>query len=217
MNEISCNAVRDLLPLYVDGVVSEETRQEIINHLSKCPECHAEYEQLQKELTLPANPDLHSESAHALKSIKHTIVKKKIMIAAASVLVTLSLVIAGYFVVTEVGPVHDYLFPELHAVVNNTSSEHWQPVTLYHDGAGTETTNVLIFDRIFYNKELINHANSDSEVTIQILDVIGNPVMEPLVVQPGESVSLKQLENHTEYRIEAKITGTGKKVFLNIV
>ena len=214
MNKISCNVVKDLLPLYIDGAVSEETKIEIEKHLSECAECHNEYMMLKKEVVLPANPDLHSESANALKIMKHKLTKKKIIISTVSVLVTLTIVVAAYFVVTEVGPVHNYVYPELHAVVNNISSDDWQPVMLYRDSAGSETMSTFVFDSAFYNKEIVNHANSDSEVMIRVFDVNGNIVIDNLEVQPGQSASLDQLDDKIEYRIEAKITGN--KVFLNI-
>ena len=169
---------------------------------------------LKKDVVLPANPDLHSESANALKTMKHKLTKKKIVISVVSVLVTLALAIAAYFVVTEVGPVHNYVYPELHAVVNNIPSDDWQPVMLYRDRAGVETTSTFVFDSAFYNKEIVNHANSDSEVMIRVLDGNGNIVIDNLEVQPGHSASLDLLDDKTEYRIEAKITG--EKVFLNI-
>ena len=215
MSKISCNVMRDILPLYVDGVVSEETRKEIAEHLSECSECQKEYVLLKKDVALPANPDLHNESANALKNMKHKLTKKKIIISVVSVLVTLALVIAGYFVVTEIGPVHNYVYPELHAVVNNIPSDDWQPVMLYRDAAGAETTSAFVFDSAFYNKEIVNHANSDSEVVIRVLDVNGNIVIDNLEVQPGHSASLDQLDDKTEYRIEAKITEG--KVILNIL
>ena len=214
MSKISCNAVRDLLPLYIDGVVSEETKSEVEKHLSECSECQNEYVLLKKEVVLPSNPDLRSESANALKTMKHKLTKKKIVISVMSVLMTLALVIVGYFVVTEVGPVHDYVYPQLHAVVNYASSNDWQPVTLYRDAAGVETTNTFVFDSAFYNKKIVNHANSDSEVMIRVLDVDGNIIIDNLEVQPGHSASLDQLDDKTEYRIEAKIA-EGKAI-LNI-
>ena len=85
----------------------------------------------------------------------------------------------------------------------------------YRDAAGAETTSTFVFDSAFYNKEIVNHANSDSEVVIRVLDVNGNIVIDNLEVQPGHSVSLDQLDDKTEYRIEAKITEG--KVILNIL
>ncbi len=41
-----CCFVSDLLPLYVEGMVSEETANRISNHLDGCPACRAEYDAL---------------------------------------------------------------------------------------------------------------------------------------------------------------------------
>ena len=45
-----CHVVRDLLPLYHDGVVSAETRSAVGEHLMECADCRAEYEQMEKAL-----------------------------------------------------------------------------------------------------------------------------------------------------------------------
>ena len=35
MKKISCNIIKDILPLYLDGVVSDDTRQMVEEHLSE--------------------------------------------------------------------------------------------------------------------------------------------------------------------------------------
>lgn len=42
MMDISCQVIRDLLPLYHDGVCSDESRRLVERHLRDCPECRAE-------------------------------------------------------------------------------------------------------------------------------------------------------------------------------
>ena len=39
MNTVPCEVVRDLLPLYVEGLTSEETNRFIEEHISQCEEC----------------------------------------------------------------------------------------------------------------------------------------------------------------------------------
>ena len=58
MNTIRCSIVEDLLPLYIDGALREETAQAVREHLSACPACRNEYEKLAQTLTLPSAPDL---------------------------------------------------------------------------------------------------------------------------------------------------------------
>ena len=49
-----CYVVRDLLPLYVEDMVSPETAKYIRAHLAECAECEAEFEALKAEGALAA-------------------------------------------------------------------------------------------------------------------------------------------------------------------
>lgn len=40
---MNCDVIRDLLPLYADGAVSEKTKALINDHLQTCPECRHFY------------------------------------------------------------------------------------------------------------------------------------------------------------------------------
>ena len=44
-----CSVVRDILPLYIENMVSEETGEFISEHIAGCPECAAELETLKNE------------------------------------------------------------------------------------------------------------------------------------------------------------------------
>lgn len=46
---LTCPVVRDLLPLYHDGVVSEETSLLVEEHISKCADCAVELKKLSEE------------------------------------------------------------------------------------------------------------------------------------------------------------------------
>ena len=47
-----CNIFRDLLPLYVENMVSEETAQYINEHLKECSECQKEFEIAKEEINI---------------------------------------------------------------------------------------------------------------------------------------------------------------------
>ncbi len=53
--ELTCPIVRDLLPLYHDGVVSDETSEAIEKHIDRCADCAVELKHLDEELPLPKN------------------------------------------------------------------------------------------------------------------------------------------------------------------
>ena len=50
MNRLSCNIVRDLLPLYCDKVLEEESLVELEKHLKECRTCQEIYEKMNREL-----------------------------------------------------------------------------------------------------------------------------------------------------------------------
>ena len=47
---IPCELIRDLLPLYVDGLTSEASNREIKEHLETCGSCRERYERMKREL-----------------------------------------------------------------------------------------------------------------------------------------------------------------------
>ena len=72
MNKLDCPIVRDLLPLYIDQVVSPETAQAVEEHLEDCPDCRREYESLTAHLpeTLPEETDTSRQFGDFIKRVK---------------------------------------------------------------------------------------------------------------------------------------------------
>ena len=50
--KISCDIIKDLLPLYYDGVCSADSKAIIEAHLAQCADCRAELAEMGKELTV---------------------------------------------------------------------------------------------------------------------------------------------------------------------
>ncbi|MBH5319400.1 zf-HC2 domain-containing protein [Paenibacillus sp. GSMTC-2017] len=53
MNEIKCEIINDLLPLYIDNVCSEESRQLVEEHFDSCSNCKYRAEKLQHNIAIP--------------------------------------------------------------------------------------------------------------------------------------------------------------------
>ena len=53
MNKINCNVIKDILPLYVDDLVSEDTKALVESHLKKCDSCMEEYRKMANVLQMP--------------------------------------------------------------------------------------------------------------------------------------------------------------------
>ena len=77
MKKITCDIIKDILPLYVDDVVSMDTRTMVEEHLAECENCK-------------------KEQAEVLKNLKKTFKNKKNRISIISVLATAG-VIAGVY------------------------------------------------------------------------------------------------------------------------
>ena len=67
--DISCKIIEDLLPLYIDGVCSEESKKLVEEHLSECSRCEDMFKQM-KSLCLPKQDiDVNLNEAEALRDL----------------------------------------------------------------------------------------------------------------------------------------------------
>ncbi len=80
-----CKLIQDLLPLYYDGVCSDESREIIEGHLSECAECSRIFGEIREadSVSIPAAPIHEMQKANSLKKVKRKILRKQILIAAA--------------------------------------------------------------------------------------------------------------------------------------
>ncbi len=85
---MDCNVIKDLLPLYVDGVCSMESRELIEAHLAQCPECQKNLESMQAQIT-----------GQEIVVPKPIIKKKKVYLWIASVLQSV-LMLGSFFILT---------------------------------------------------------------------------------------------------------------------
>ena len=94
-NELDCEIVRDLLPLYHDGVVSETTQAAVKQHIEKCDKCSEELKALQADLPCegPATPVTGKKFANMMRSQK----KKRILWTGISAVLIIALLVGGYF------------------------------------------------------------------------------------------------------------------------
>ena len=80
--KISCNIIEDLLPLYVDDMVSEDSRQLVEEHLKECTTCQKMMEEMKKENSLGHGKeglaDAERKAIEPLKKIRRKIRRKRI-------------------------------------------------------------------------------------------------------------------------------------------
>lgn len=96
-NNINCEIVKDLLPLYHDNVVSDTTAIAVEEHLNNCEECSKEYDNLCTELIATLSNEEKGVKT-LLKSIKHKGLIKGIIIA----VLCIAVLISSFYVLTQV-------------------------------------------------------------------------------------------------------------------
>lgn len=100
MNKISCNIIGDLLPLYVDGAVSEDTKKLVEEHLAECADCKKAAEEMGKELVLSVHETVRAAETSFLQKMKKTWQKRRIRTAVISVAVTAGVILGSYMALT---------------------------------------------------------------------------------------------------------------------
>ena len=86
MKKITCEIIKDILPLYVDDVVSADTRTMVEAHLAECESCKKEAEVMSKSIKIPLHKTVEKEQSEVLHNLKKTFKNKKIRISIISVL-----------------------------------------------------------------------------------------------------------------------------------
>lgn len=96
MTNLPCDVIRDLLPLYVDGVCSEESRAAVEAHLESCESCKAEYQRLLDAEKLVPKQEINLTQAEekqikALRRVKRRLNKRRILAVLLTVIVVVGI------------------------------------------------------------------------------------------------------------------------------
>lgn len=59
-NELDCSIVKDLLPLYIDGMLSDESKKSVENHIKTCSSCKEVYENMSAPINTEKPPELNN-------------------------------------------------------------------------------------------------------------------------------------------------------------
>jgi predicted anti-sigma-YlaC factor YlaD len=105
--KISCEIIKDLLPLYLDGVCSDDSKALIEEHLVECDNCKAELQAMKGEL-FANRKEQNLKEAEAVKKLSRRWKKGMMKSVLKGVLITL-LVIAAIALVL-------YLFMDIRAL-----------------------------------------------------------------------------------------------------
>lgn len=87
----NCNVARDLMPLVIDGVASEESQQYVGEHIAECTECALTYGAMRVELPRANQEKERAEMEKAAKAMKKK--RRKRMLWAVAIGAALSIVL----------------------------------------------------------------------------------------------------------------------------
>ena len=102
MNKVSCDIINDILPLYLDDVVSEDTKHMVEEHLTYCSDCAVKAERMKCDIEKEIKKKTEENEKQSLLAVKQRIKKKRLIIAVVTgviaALVILSLVFLMNFI-----------------------------------------------------------------------------------------------------------------------
>lgn len=81
-----CNVIKDILPLYVENIVSDDTKTFVEEHLANCSKCKQQLKVMKTPSKIPTNV----EDVVPLKNLRRKLFKKRI----ATIILTIALVLA---------------------------------------------------------------------------------------------------------------------------
>lgn len=96
MKKISCDIIRDLLPLYLDEVVSDDTRELVEEHLETCDSCKKEADILKRNIALPTNRNIKLSDSRVLKKLRNRLLRKKVIVSILSIAASIAVVMGTY-------------------------------------------------------------------------------------------------------------------------
>lgn len=195
---MNCNIIKDLMPSYIDCICSKETAAAIEEHIDQCQKCKETLQLMQQ----PTMKKIETNVATAKEPFKRINKKRRFQVI-TGILMTFILTIIGSLVVQNVGVVNDFFFPRVYAIVNiEDGMEDWQSIhfTDFH----FNDQDYLMYGRLFGKKEIVNDANSESDVLLRVKNAKGDVIIDEILIPSGKSVKLKDLKRGEKYYLEIK-------------
>lgn len=141
-NKLDCEIVRDLLPLYYDGVVSETTKNAVKDHMGDCEGCLREYRDFCVE-----TPDTKEENTGKRfgRMMNRQKIRQRIKMAVAAATACLML-LGTYFVLTEVPMVETKMTDiEIYAAFRYSGEDGEKMFIMAED---IDCENLVAYDRL---------------------------------------------------------------------
>ena len=156
MKEITCNIIKDILPLYIDDIVSNDTKELVKEHIKKCKECRKELENLSNKDYFKEMENENMEEIKTFKKIKSTIKKKIIVCSTLSIVVVLIILcILGYIFGLGQRAMFDDIKISTEIQTTTDGSEEWVIHLTETSGKALRVDNEPVYDSNGYRTGVI--------------------------------------------------------------
>lgn len=107
---MKCEIVRDLIPLYCDGLCSDETKAAVDEHVAGCEDCKKLLEAAGAELEAPVSEHYDEEQARVLQGVKkrYSRIRWRTVLLVVGIAAVLIAAVGGAYY----AHVHSTLFPD---------------------------------------------------------------------------------------------------------
>jgi len=137
-----CNLIKDILPLYVENMVSADTREFVSEHLEHCEECHAEFEHMRKPAYFIPDVDIVP-----LKRIKKDLFFKRLQTIFFTAILACAIVTVAFGILTS---------PKFFPYSDD----------LFHVNSGTDGSITIAFDNKVTGYSCMKEFNDETETEI---------------------------------------------------
>ena len=214
MGKINCNVIQDILPLYIDDTVSDDTKELVEEHLQNCEICQRVYHEtkadLENDMKLSAQTKESSNGANDLKNFSKFLKKRKIKTLLVSIAATVICFVAvftfmnkhvTYISCKDAGiTIVEDNEDEVTYKTNIRGNYHWNTSLDRETGVGTIHFEQSLWekyvDSIFYPFDHIHSSLKKDEIKEMYVDKDGTTTT--IWEAPEEEQKAYLSEEHTE-------------------
>ena len=121
MEKLNCNVVYDLLPLYLDGLCSEESKRMVEEHIESCVECRKALENMKRDITILEDTDVE-----VIKKVKRRIwIEKIVVVFVVLFIVANILFIGGIHLLSDQVSMKDMITADNVYIEEDTNGDLW--------------------------------------------------------------------------------------------
>lgn len=104
MSRIACDIVKDLIPLYIDDVCSEESKHLVEDHIKECDSCKALYESMKEDIVAPNVSNDDDTVKRLMSSVNNKLEKRNTIVKCVCIGICAVLILAGIILTLPIVP-----------------------------------------------------------------------------------------------------------------